>query len=117
MNASIAEYQSSETLNIIKADLGSIAGAYAGALFGIQTAYMKINTTNGSSYNFFTGMPQSTIRTCIHEISHAGGSEDFLDENNAPIQRWDNAHVIEDIGILGIKAFKGIVDLTKCLCE
>ena len=32
-------------------------------------------------------------------------------------QRWDNAHVIEDIGLLGVGAFKGIVDLTKCKCE
>lgn len=27
------------------------------------------------------------------------------------------AHVIEDIGLLGVGAFKGIVDLTKCECE
>ena len=111
------EYQSSATLDIIKADLGSIAGAYAGALPFIRDAYMKVNIAEGSSYNFFTGMPQSTIRTCIHEITHAGGSEDYLDSNGGIIQRWDNAHVIEDIGLLGVGAFKGIVDLTKCECE
>ena len=111
------EYQSSATLDIIKADLGSIAGAYAGALPFIRDAYMKVNIAEGSSYNFFTGMPQSTIRTCIHEITHAGGSEDYLDGNGGIIQRWDNAHVIEDIGLLGVGAFKGIVDLTKCECE
>ena len=84
------EYQSSATLDIIKADLGSIAGAYAGALPFIRDAYMKVNIAEGSSYNFFTGMPQSTIRTCIHEITHAGGSEDYLDGNGGIIQRWDN---------------------------
>ena len=78
---------------------------------------MKVSITVGPSYNFFTGMPQSTIRTCIHEISHAGGSEDYLDGNGGIIQRWDNAHVIEDIGSLGLGAFKGIVDLTQCKCE
>lgn len=117
LNSSIAEYQSSKTLDIIKANLDSIAGAYAGALLFVRNAYMKVNITTGSSYNFFTGPAQSTIRTCIHEISHAGGSSDFLDENNGPLPRWDNAHVIEDIGAFGVKAFVGIVDLTKCLCE
>ena len=39
------------------------------------------------------------------------------DENNAPKQYWDNAYIIEDIGTLGINAFKNIVDLNKCQCE
>ena len=109
LNSSIAEYQSSKTLDIIKANLDSIAGAYAGALLFVRNAYMKVNITTGSSYNFFTGPAQSTIRTCIHEISHAGGSGDFLDENNGPLPRWDNAHVIEDIGAFGVKAFGALL--------
>ena len=116
LRAAINEYQSSTTLDVIKANLDSTAGAYAGAIPFIRNAYMKVNTTAGSSYNFFTGMAQSTIRTCIHEISHAGGSGDYL-VGEIVEQRWDNAYVIEDIGLHGLKAFKDIVDLTECTCE
>ena len=116
LDDAIKQYKGSDSLRIIKEDLGDNAGAYSAPLLNLS-AYMKINIKKESAYNFFTGLAASTIRTCIHEISHAGGSDDYLDENNAPKQYWDNAYIIEDIGTLGINAFKNIVDLNKCQCE
>ena len=116
LDDAIKQYKGSDALRIIKEDLGDNAGTYSAPLLNLS-AYMKINIKEGSAYNFFTGLAASTIRTCIHEISHAGGSDDYLDENNAPKQYWDNACIIEDIGTLGINAFKNIVDLNKCQGE
>ena len=116
LDDAIKQYKGSDALRIIKEDLGNNAGAYSASLLHLS-AYMKINIKKESAYNFFTGLAASTIRTCIHEISHAGGSKDYMDENNAPKQYWDNAYIIEDIGTLGINAFKNIVDLNKCQCE
>ncbi|UDQ98453.1 RHS repeat-associated core domain-containing protein [Lentisphaerota bacterium WC36G] len=107
---SLDYFYNDDILNVYKRSLGNKFAVYAKELYH-SNAYMKVDKES-----FFKQLP-FVLPTCIHEISHAGGSEDYLDKNGGAIPKWDNAHIIEDIYPHGIKAFKPIIDLTKCTCE
>ena len=75
---------------------------------------MTVNAVPGSGYNFFE---RDQLTTAIHEASHAGGSEDYLNENG-PVHSWDNAHTIENIANNGLKdALRALQMPTECKCE
>lgn len=52
----------------------------------------------------------------IHEIFHAGGSEDIVEENG-PNPAWNNAHTIENMSRSGLDGILADLKIGKCMCE
>ena len=113
----VSKLQGTDGLTVKKSDsMGNIAGTYNPGLFGNET--MTVNSATGSAYNFFTSLPGTALTVAIHESSHAGGSNDYLNEHGSPDHKWDNAHTIENISNNGIKSILQAMGMPQnCLCE
>ena len=113
----VSKLNSADILKVEKdANMGNVAGTYNPGLLGNET--MKVNVTPGGGYNFFTGPSGTASATAIHESSHAGGSDDYLNEHGSPDHRWNNAHTIENISRNGLSGIMQAMNMPlNCLCE